>query len=406
MASVLLGVLLTVAGAATLALAMVLQRYALSYPDKRVPFMGLKWPRLLLWLVGLLTYAAANGFYAAALNFGPLSLLACVFTLLLVFNLVFARLLLGEVLTPPKIVGCLAILVGVCLCVIGAARDAPTEFTPNDIEDLLGRVAGAVYFGIILSIVFASIGAIIWYEKRYPTVPGSQSLDASRPESSSVTASVGTGNGVSLPDSGQLCDAGAAQRPKADSDSAIGVPTSSSTSPTSETPLSRPAKDVETQQCEGKRARVGPPSSKKPPRRLDQLMSVVYPGSLGLDEGIAHLTMKGTLAMLSDCGLCNHWAFYLFLALWISASVATAGWLKVVFARFETTSALPVEYGMVNLASVCSGLIFYNESKYMETWQIVCSIIGLAVILCGIQCSISPALPCGRRSESASESPQ
>jgi len=125
------------------------------------------------------------------------------------------------------------------------------------------------------------------------------------------------------------------------------------------------------------------------------LMSLVYPGSLGLDEGIAHLTMKGSMAMLADCGLCQHWVLYFFLVLWISSSVATAWWLKVVFARYETTSALPVEYGMVNLVSVCSGLIFYNESKYMEAWQLLCSISGVALVLLGIQCSTLKALPFG-----------
>lgn len=399
MASILLGVILTVIGAANLALAMVLQRYGLSYPEKRVPFMGLKLPRLVVWFAGLVAYGTANGFYATALNFGPLSLLACVFTLLLVFNLIFARLFLGEVLTPPKVVGCLGILFGVCLCVLGAAQDAPTTFSPRDIEALLERFAGGLYVFMLLVIVFASVGGIIWYERRYPPLQDASAEDRS-------TISMCSGGSECLPRSGQspdvqlpsTCSPSAPERNaglKVDlplitglklSAETLGVPVAFSIDDDS-------SHDNAANQCKAARPCADLPAASRPSKRLDAFMSLVYPGSLGLDEGIAHLTMKGTMAMLSDCGLCQHWSFYLFLVLWISSSVATAWWLKVVFARYETTAALPVEYGMVNLASVCSGLVFYNESQYMKSWQLLCSMVGLILILLGIQCSTLQSLP-------------
>ena len=46
--------------------------------------------------------------------------------------------------------------------------------------------------------------------------------------------------------------------------------------------------------------------------------------------------------------------------------------------------ALPVEYGAVNVASACSGLIFYEEYRYMETWQILVVVAGVVIILIGI----------------------
>ena len=49
-----------------------------------------------------------------------------------------------------------------------------------------------------------------------------------------------------------------------------------------EYPLSEGKPDVEKQK----------PAKKHPSANLDRLMSIVYPGSLGLDEGIAHLSMK------------------------------------------------------------------------------------------------------------------
>ncbi len=39
--------------------------------------------------------------------------------------------------------------------------------------------------------------------------------------------------------------------------------------------------------------------------------------------------------------------------------------------RYETTRALPIDYGMVNAVSVCSGMIFYRESSQMAQWQVL-----------------------------------
>jgi len=342
-----------------------------------------------------MVYAAANGLYAAALNFGPLSLLACVFTLLLVFNMGFARWLLGEALTPPKVSGCLMILVGVCLCVIGAARDAPTKFTADEIEDLFVRPAGMLYLIVIVCIVLMSVFTIMWYEWHYPAAGAVVDIEhggradtalegpAPTPKSDEPTAGAVTtpmAEGSSAED-----DNGSTPTPVEPFQPGDCSPASRGPSCCGPSPKSG-AKEVQKTMVseDGKLAcrRAGPSVL------LDRFMGLVYPGSLGLDEGIAHLTMKGTMAMMSACGgICSHWVFFVFLSLWIAASVATAWWLKVVFARYETTLALPVEYGMVNVASVCSGLIFYNEMKYMEAWQVVLSIAGLAIILSGIQCS-------------------
>jgi hypothetical protein len=56
-----------------------------------------------------------------------------VFTSLLVFNLVFARLILKEPLTPPRVRGALVICVGVVCCVAAAPTGVPTEFSPEDV---------------------------------------------------------------------------------------------------------------------------------------------------------------------------------------------------------------------------------------------------------------------------------
>ena len=119
-------------------------------------------------------------------------------------------------------------------------------------------------------------------------------------------------------------------------------------------------------------------------------MGLVYPGSLGVDEGLAHLTMKASVAMLDSCkqaGECGgqHLALLLcFVVVWTAASVATLWWLRRVFSRYETTQALPVEYGAVNAVSACSGLVFYREASLMKPWQLALTIAALLTILTGI----------------------
>lgn len=72
--------------------------------------------------------------------------------------------------------------------------------------------------------------------------------------------------------------------------------------------------------------------------------------------------------------------------------------MPVVFQRFETTVALPIEYGAVNAASVVSGLLFYNEAKYMTYSQVALQLLGCLLILLGIAIGRLPASSdCGTR---------
>jgi len=195
-----------------------------------------------------------------------------------------------------------------------------TEFTPSDIEWLASQPGGAIYLPLLLAMVIASVVGIVLYERKYPALPA-------------TTDTVQT------------------------SDDAHSEPSAL------------------------------PPAQSRPPPMLDRFMSLVYPLSLGLDEGICHLTMKSAISMIANCSdpdQCGYAIMYGFTIVWVVASLATVWWLRVVFARYETTHALPIEYGTVNVCSVCSGLIFYRESQYMENWQVTVNVVGLFVILIGI----------------------
>mgnify|MGYP007078109165 CR=1 FL=1 len=78
----MLGLVLALAAAAVVAFSMVLQRYALSYPEgRRVPLLCTTCKPGRAWGVGVAIYTAGNLLYTAALLFGPLSLLGGVFTM-------------------------------------------------------------------------------------------------------------------------------------------------------------------------------------------------------------------------------------------------------------------------------------------------------------------------------------
>ena len=97
--------------------------------------------------------------------------------------------------------------------------------------------------------------------------------------------------------------------------------------------------------------------------------------------------MKASVNMIDSCGdakECGHPIFFVFIAVWVITSVATLWWLRRVFARYETTQALPVEYGAVNAVGVCSGLIFYREANRMAPWQLLVTLVGVLAILTGI----------------------
>ena len=127
----------------------------------------------------------------------------------------------------------------------------------------------------------------------------------------------------------------------------------------------------------------------QPPRWLNSLMLFVYPGSLGLDEAINGSCLKAGISMMNRCaqgeGSCTHPLLYIALVVIVLSALATVWWLRVVFKRYETTLALPIEYGTVNVVMVASGLVLYQEYKYMDTWQIAVMITGSAIVCVGIQ---------------------
>merc|ERR1719471_2565089 len=112
--NMVVGVLFAGIGAACLALAMSVQRFALTTPPP-VQVFCLELGQFTVWFMGLVIYWIANGLFAVALIFAPLALLGAIFTTLLVWNLFFGWYLLDETVTLIKAVGAGVIMVGVSL---------------------------------------------------------------------------------------------------------------------------------------------------------------------------------------------------------------------------------------------------------------------------------------------------
>lgn len=316
----------TLIGACLLALSMVMQRYALAYPEPRVPFGRFQVRKNVLWFGGLLLYAAANGFKIVGFNLASMTVLASVFTSLLVFNLIFARWLLREEVTAPKVAGSVLILVGACICTASVPSDAPTAFEPEEFACLLesGPPGGYSFVGAVVLLIIISSIFICYYERSYAREPASVAPDNEADLATAVTPAVG-------------------------SEAALG----------------------------------------RPPAWLDAAMAIIYPATLGVDEAVSDLFVRGYSSMLAQCSgvddvSCGHYALGVAVAGGVIAGFCSIIFMRIAFARYPTTVALPIEYGALNAGNVCVGLLFYQEHRFMDATQLALALSGTAVILTGI----------------------
>lgn len=528
-----IGLMLTLMGAAALALSMIVQRYALSYPSDSVPFGCIRLRRNVAWFVGLLFYIVANVLKVIALNYGPLTVFGSVFTTLLIFNLVFARWLLREVVTPPKVVGAVLIVLGggvVCGGTPGltGGTSPPTTFSSSEVSELiLSPPPGGIFLvALLLSIVIASVFVIEMNERKYPaqtlldenvatsadsrvervlktstvaarmsvarmpldltestlaarvadhhpppppptttskeqpltgdapTKPGADAEELGRDDLEPAKALAkgarcykfdegarvwhnahGLGTVKELMADGRThvtFDSGQEHRYRPSSMGKLfaltkfglgarvwhqthGAGTVAELMEDGRTRVTfdngqehryRPSSTakllplrrtlVRSSEEAGVQGSVILYHSATPSPRWAALMLLVYAGSLGLDETIADLATRAYASILTSCGdektplvecisTSSSWTFYAALAVGLTAGLASATyWMRIVYTRYETTVALPIEYGALNVGNLLSGLLFYDEASYMEGWQVGLALGGCCIILVGI----------------------
>lgn len=395
---VVLGVVLAAIGASCLALAMSVQRYGLKTPPP-VPFLGFHLPQFWVWFSGLLIYWVANGLFAVSLIYAPLALLGAIFTTLLVWNLLFGWLLLGETITVIKAVGAMLIMVGVALIGI-ATPTVPSDYSVALVEGYFNDAGGAVYVGTLVAIVIFCVFAIAVFEHKYPLPEEKESVSLMFiPTETSHTSPASTIRKSVHRDS-QICPT-STHYPRGQSMSrSIAVTLKKrNTQYLTETLMRNNALRINiisfTNSATGMMVDISRQimiehvleKNEETPVWLEKWMGVVYPGSLGLDEGIGHLAMKAFMALLSTCGdnnECGAAILWVMIILWVVSSLATLWWLQTVFRRYDVTQALPIEYGAVMACDALSAIIFYKENEYMEDWQLALTLSGLMVIIIGI----------------------
>ena len=334
-----IGIALEVLAGVMLSFSLVIQRHALihqdsedsGHQDNKVPLGCCRLRRSHAWAAGIVFFVLASVVKIVGYNMGPITVLGSVFVgVVLVTNLVLGRWLLREELTPTKVVGSLLVLTGAVMCTAATPSGVPTSFTTADMRTLFerGPPFGGFYLGLILGIILLCLGFIVAVECTYPPP---NALRRNEPR----------------------------------------------TNPR----LSRQSSPFKAA------FRTG---IKRPSLRLRLLMVIVYPGSLGLNEAFVDACARGYSSMILRClreeegmAACNDWPLYLLLCVGIPAAIATGYWLKVVFARYQTTLALPIEYSMLNICAVGGGLLFYHEVVYMNQWQLPLVLAGCGVMTLG-----------------------
>jgi hypothetical protein len=124
-----------------------------------------------------------------------------------------------------------------------------------------------IYILVDISIVMCSVRSIIWFEKVYP-LPKST-------EASKLSDQVNTDQAIA-PNEGEEEDESSAMTSN----------------------HHQQQNNTNTNNTQSSDSSTTVP----PPLWLDRIMAVIYPGSLGVDEGIAHLTMKASVRAL--CSFC------------------------------------------------------------------------------------------------------
>ena len=117
-------------------------------------------------------------------------------------------------------------------------------------------------------------------------------------------------------------------------------------------------------------------------RRMRHANDVDFHCNLGRCLG-GH-TLVATNCLYPVCSLCSSLRCHFPPQDEISSLARLVCSVSMCSCSYETTRALPVEYGAVNTVSACSGLIFYKEYQAMSGTRLCVTLVGVAIILCGI----------------------
>jgi hypothetical protein len=266
-----------------------------------------------------LFYAVANGFYVVGLGFAPLSLMSALFATVLVFNAIFANRFLGEVVHATDVYG-LCIILG-CIGLCGSfGPTANKDVSADDIWRLVLDSTGILFWTASISTLLVLILKVQHFEANYPAF----------------------GN----PDSENMVEDGSGALTKT-----------------------------------GERK---PYIVREPDKSEVLVMMVVYPFILAIFESLGQVGMKAVSCMLKlqgegvdQMGTTTFWVCCFLLCV---DGYLIILWLAKVYGKFDTTDCLPIEYGIVTVVSVGSGIVFFQEYKEVETTDLC--VMGGSLVGC------------------------
>lgn len=363
-----IGILLTLIACCNYALGNCLQRYALLRPegetvDFRLPPISgtLRLHRHLAWLLGATIYFSANGFYAVALSFAPVSVLSAVFALTIVTNAGCSWYFMGDQVPKRAYPGYVLVLLGAVL--FAAAVTVPVcHYGGEELVEVILAPGALVFWGLCVAFMVYG-GVFAWqFEKKHVWSPDDE-MSTSSPR---VFREEGGEQAVLSTTAIEVQGVGGSRNP----------------------PKSAPsAKKVEPPPEQATNENSGSADRELLHARL------LYPAALGTTEAVGALVLKavnslatssvdeGHLSKNDDFDAAGLWVclfvigFFLFLMI--------IGWLRLVYRRFEISGAFPVEFGMLTFLTVVGGFAVFQDWRYVQGgWTSWCAVVlaGCAIV--------------------------
>lgn len=390
------GILLVLLACICYAVGNCLQRYSLLRQDHQKVLYVLN--RHAGWLLGAIIYFSANGIYAIALSFAPVSVLAAVFSLTIVANAACANFVLGDKVSPWAYPGYAAVLAG-SIVFSRTIQAEVCHFGPEELKDVLVSPTACVYWIVMGGIIFGGIYYAYKFEQRYPVDLEDQQDDAKKLDSTTTqdeedTKVVVSQSGRNNNNASMMDDA----TDKATISSYMSSPISQRHN-NAEDPLASPSSALTEPPVLENGSNDNDGALEKGPSPVSLLIAgFVYPASLGATEAVGALILKAVNSLLTTYATeegeegTQEEQEDVHLDLWIGLMgvggfifLGIVAWLRLVYSRFEITSAFPVEFGMLTFASVVGGFAVFEDHRYVDGgWAWVMVVLASLLILGGI----------------------
>ncbi|KAF7306921.1 hypothetical protein MIND_00484600 [Mycena indigotica] len=342
---------------------------ALPIPQQRVEH------RRPLWLLGFAIFISSNIIGSlvqiAAL---PVVILAPLGAVSLLWNALFARILLGDVLSPWMVLGTLLIAGGAILIAVFGIVPEQTR----SLEDLLAlfrRPAFVVYFSLLGAVVLVSLLITHWAE-----------YSLSRRVAQSTHDAVSLSPSPSAPP---------VQVPENPSTLTTGVTTTISEAITTErTPLL----DRKSNASSISLRTSGGTQEAQAIQRKRLVLAISYASFSGILSGMCLLFAKsGVELLLLTIGGDNQfwrWQSWVLLLGLVAFALLQLWYLHKALIFADPILVCPSAFCFYNLSSIVNGLVYFNQFSLIPPLHLGLVTLGIVVLLCGVWVvSIQSATP-------------